>query len=129
MCKLCDKDPESHSFYKLASEGDASIIYSCPGDAKATDKESVIAHITEVLEAQKGKKWIWIVDGKGFGVKQAARVKTSTAIMNLITSTYNDTLLEIRMVNPTKYVVGVFKTIVPFMHPSLKNKIVWKHKS
>jgi hypothetical protein len=126
MCKLCDKDPESHSFYKLATEDDAVIIYSCPGDAKATDKESVVNHISEVLDQQNGKKWVWIIDGKGFGVRQASRVTTSTAIMNLITSTYNDSLTEIRIVNPTKYVVGIFKTIVPFMHPSLKKKIVWR---
>ena len=126
MCKLCDKDPQSHSFYKLATENNAVLIYSCPGDAKATDKESVVSHITEVLEQQQGKEWIWIIDGKGFGVKQASRISTSTAIMNLVTNNYNDTLSEIRITNPTKYVVAIFKTIIPFMHPSLKRKIVWK---
>lgn len=126
MCKLCDKDPQSHSFYKMATEKDAVLIYSCPSEAKVLDKHSVVLHIDEVMKQQNGQKWIWIFDGKGFGVKQASQVTTSMAILELITTNYIDSLIEVRMINPTNYVLAIFKTLVPFMNPSLKNKIVWK---
>tara|TARA_Y100000816_G_scaffold281295_1_gene255664 strand:+ start:434 stop:883 length:450 start_codon:yes stop_codon:yes gene_type:complete len=129
MCKLCDKDSTSHSFYKIASEGKKSLYYSCPSEATSWDKEPIVAHFREVLDSKPREgAWVWIFDGKGFGLRHSLHVSTSLAIMRLITE-YCDTLDEIRIVNSTRYVKAIFNTIVPLMNPKLKNKISWKSSS
>lgn len=55
MCKSCDVDPKSHSFFRIATEDNVQIFYSCPSEAtKYFDKQSVEIHCREEITRKGG---------------------------------------------------------------------------
>jgi hypothetical protein len=126
MCKSCDVDPKSHSFFKIATEGNVKIFYSCPSEAtKYYDKESVELHCREKLQ-EKGDttKWIFIFDGTGYTLRHAMAIGVSLSFLRVI-SEHADTLLEIRIVNTSSYVSTMLTIMKPFIPHKIYSKINW----
>jgi hypothetical protein len=126
MCKICDDKPNSHSFHKLAKQGKTQLFYSCPAEAtKYYDTEGIVQHMCELLDENKENNWIWIFDGRGFGIKHSLQIGTCMGIISVLKK-YGDTLEEIRMTNTNPYVKSIFKACHPFIPNTLYNKIKWK---
>lgn len=126
MCKSCDDDPKSHSFFKIATENTIQIFYSCPAEAtKYFDKESVELHCREKLQ-EKGEntKWIFIFDGTGYSLRHALAIGVSLSFLHVIND-HADTLIEIRIVNTSTYVSTMLTIMKPFIPHNIYSKINW----
>ena len=126
MCKSCDVDPKSHSFFRIATEDNVQIFYSCPSEAtKYYDKESVELHCREKLQ-EKGdtNKWIFIFDGTGYTLRHAMAIGVSLSFLRVIKE-HADTLLEIRILNTSSYVSTMLTIMKPFIPHKIYSKINW----
>ena len=126
MCKSCDVDPKSHSFFKIATEDNVQIFYSCPSEAtKYYDNESVEIHCREKLQ-EKGDtiKWIFIFDGTGYTLRHAMAIGVSLSFLRVIKE-HADTLLEIRILNTSSYVSTMLTIMKPFIPHNIYSKINW----
>jgi hypothetical protein len=126
MCKSCDVDPKSHSFFRIATEDNVQIFYSCPSEAtKYFDKQSVEIHCREKLQ-EKGDtcKWIFIFDGTGYTLRHAMAIGVSLSFLRVIKE-HADTLLEIRILNTSSYVSTMLTIMKPFIPHNIYSKINW----
>jgi hypothetical protein len=126
MCKSCDVDPKSHSFFRIATEDNVQIFYSCPSEAtKYFDKQSVKIHCREKLQ-EKGDtcKWIFIFDGTGYTLRHAMAIGVSLSFLRVIKE-HADTLLEIRILNTSSYVSTMLTIMKPFIPHNIYSKINW----
>jgi len=126
MCKSCDNDPTSHSFFKIATENTIQIFYSCPAEAtKYFDKESVELHCREKLH-EKGEqtKWIFIFDGTGYSMRHALAIGVSLSFLRVIKD-HADTLIEIRILNTSTHVSTMLAMMKPFIPHNIYSKINW----
>tara|TARA_Y100000022_G_scaffold50828_1_gene43124 strand:+ start:372 stop:755 length:384 start_codon:yes stop_codon:yes gene_type:complete len=125
MCLICDENPKAHSFYKLAKENDSYIFYSCPADAEDYwDEEGIVSHIREKLNEIGSSNWIYIFDGKNFGIKNALEISVAKGIIEVLLE-HSDTLKEIRLINTTRYVDLMMTIIKPFLPHEIFLKIKW----
>ena len=113
-CPLCAVNPSSHSLIKMADKNGIVYFYTCP--AKATEYEGIINHYEGVLSEIK-KKWVWIVDGKGFGLTHAMQIHTAIELSKFI-STCN--LKKIIIINPTIYITMTHKIVMPFLNVNIE---------
>ncbi len=125
MCILCDNDPKSHSFFKMGKQNGANLFYTCPGDATNHETEGVLTHYREVLEQNKGEKWIFIFDANGFNLYHSTRIASARGLITIFQE-YGDYLEELRILNANNFVKSLFMTIKPFAPTEIFNKIVWK---
>ena len=126
MCKACDVDPKSHSFFRIATKDSVQIFYSCPSEAtKYYDKESVQIHCREKLQ-EKGNttKWIFIFDGTGYTLRHAMAIGVSLSFLRVIEE-HADTLIEIRILNTSTYVATMLNIMKPFIPDNIYSKINW----
>jgi hypothetical protein len=125
MCKICDNNSKSHSFFKMGKQNGANLFYTCPGDATNHETEGVLNHYREVLETNNGEKWIFIFDAKGFTLYHSTRIASARGLLTIFNE-YGDDLEELRIVNANHFVKSLFMAIKPFAPTNIFNKIVWK---
>lgn len=126
MCKICDSDPKAHSFFKIATERNTQIFYSCPAEAtRYWDTDGIVNHCNEKLAEKGDADWIYTFDGKGFGLKHALEIGAALGLLGVLKN-HEDTLKEIRMINTSLHVKTMMKTVQPFISKSISKKIVWK---
>ena len=124
ICIKCTMDPSSHSFKKISEKNGVCIYYTNPTKSKLyTDTDGIISHYDNALKQIGDKKWVWIFDSEGFDLKHALEVKTGTGIAKLLTDTYADNLLEIKIINPTWHIKTMLNVIWPFLNQATRNKI------
>jgi hypothetical protein len=124
ICPTCAKDPQSHSFKKLSEKQGVSIFYSQPSASKLyKDTEGILNHMNNALAEIKNKKWICIINGEGFDMKQVVEVETGIGIINLLTEKYGSTLQEIKIINPSWHIKGIVKCMSPFVTEDIKSKV------
>lgn len=124
ICSACAVDPESHSFKKIAEKRNTSIFYTKPGAAKMyKDTEGILAHMENALIANNGKKWVCIIDGDDFDIGHATEFATGRGIVALLTK-YNDTLVELKIINPTWHLNHVFNDSSSYFTEEVQKKII-----
>lgn len=128
ICPICKLDPSSHSFTKLQEEKDIIYYYTCPANARLYyDVESIRKHYDGML-GECSKKYIWILDGKDFGLTHALQINVALEIINLITKKYYDNLNKIMIINSGTFVSMIYHSIMPFLDEEIKKKITFQHK-
>lgn len=124
ICIKCTMDPSSHSFKKISEKNGVCIYYTNPTKSKLyTDTDGIISHYDNALKQIGDKKWVWIFDSEGFDLKHALEVKTGTGIAKLLTDTYADNLLEIKIINPTWHIRTMLTAVWPFLSQTTRDKI------
>lgn len=127
-CPICKLDPLSHSFTKLYEQKDMIYYYTCPAKAKLYyDVESIRKHYDGML-GECSKKYIWILDGKDFGLIHALHINVALEIIDLIMKKYHHNLDKIIILNSGAFVSMIYQSIIPFLHEEMKNKIIFEHK-
>jgi len=123
FCKKCAIDPESHSFKRVGEKNGIVIYYTKPSAAKLyKDTEGIISHIDNTLAVNK-KKWICVFDADGFNVSHAAEYDTGRGIIEMIAAKYYDTLIDVKIINPTWHIYGCIKFGELFMTSDMLDKI------
>lgn len=121
-CVHCSIDPSSHSLIKLKEEHDGVIYYTKPSTAKMYyDADGIVQHYKAELPVDK--KWVWIFDAEGFGVKHLLYADVGIKLAKLISSDYRHNLLKIKVVNSNLYVNTIYAIIKPFLSDGVIEKI------
>ena len=124
ICRICAADPMAHSFKKVAEKRSIVVFYSKPShDKQYDDTEGFLAHIDKTMELYKGKKWIWIIDCDGFDAKYIIELNTGKGIIDLLMNKYVDTMVEVKIINPTIYVSGIIKILTVMINEDIISKI------
>lgn len=124
ICSKCTMDPTSHSFKKISEKNGVAVYYTNPSKSKLyTDTEGILSHYDNALKQVGNKKWTWIFDSDGFDLKHALEVKTGTGIAKILTEKYADSLVEIKIINPTWHIKTMLTAVWPFLNERTKAKI------
>jgi hypothetical protein len=124
ICEVCAVDPSNHSFKKVAEKKGIIVFYSKPSQAKQyDDTDGILAHIDKTMALYKSKKWMCIIDCEGFDVKFTMEIRTGMGIMDLLMNKYVDTLVEIKVINPTIYVRSIMKVLMSIISNDKASKI------
>ena len=124
ICPICVADPLAHSFKKVGEKRGIVIFYSKPSQSKKyDDTEGILKHVSNTLAQLQGKKWVCIVDGDQFDAKFIAEWQTGKGLMELFFTTYMNTLVEIKIINPTIYVRTAMKVLLPLISEDKLSKI------
>jgi hypothetical protein len=124
ICKKCAADPSSHSFRKVSEKNGVVIYFGHPSTAKLyDDTEGILEHIDKMLALNGNKKWIFIFDGDGFDVKHAMQIKTGMGFIHLLSEKYGDTLLEVKIINPSWHILGMLKLLSSWIDQVLLSKL------
>lgn len=119
ICKSCEKDPSSHSFFKLHEIKQHGVFYSC--DAESTDKDvdNIMQHIEGVLEEfhMTGTTWEWIFDGKDFSISFHS-LALSSRFIDLLKK-YQRSLTKIHVIHTNEFVKTIFDMMTPFLSDQL----------
>lgn len=126
MCKICDEDPTSHSFEFIGETTDAkNIYYTCPSKAtKYWDTKGILSHYEELLDANNNHHWIWVFDSQGFGLKHSMEFATALGLLKILKK-HNESLCEIRIINPTIYIKSFYGLLKPFINQDIIDRIIW----
>lgn len=126
VCKICEKDPTSHSFSKLCEVNGVVTFYTKPADAtKYDDYEGILAHFNALLSGHTDKKWSWIIDADGFAMKHAMEVGVASGLIKTISENYSDNLVEIKVTHTNSLIKGMFKTLMPLIKGKITNRLVF----
>ena len=124
ICEICASDPMAHSFKKVAEKRGTIVYYSKPSQAKRyDDTEGILAHIDKTMALYQGKKWVCIIDCDGFDAKYTLEIKTGMGIVDLLMNKYVDTMVEIKVINPSVYVSGLMKVLTTMVSEEKTSKI------
>ena len=124
ICEICATDPMAHSFKKVAEKRGTIVYYSKPSQAKRyDDTEGILAHIDKTMALYQGKKWVCIIDCDGFDAKYTLEIKTGMGIVDLLMNKYVDTMVEVKVINPTIYVSGLMKVLTTMVSEEKTSKI------
>lgn len=123
-CPICASDPSTFVFRKVAEKPTHSVYYTHPSKIKTEyPADHIIAHYTHRLQEKGQKPWIWIFDGSQFDTDHIMELNTGVGIAELMKGLHTETLLEIRIINPTIHLKVLLKVIQPFMEEALKAKL------
>ena len=125
VCKICEQCPTSHSLVKLDETDDQIIYYTCPSNATNNNTSGIIAHYDGLLRELDGKKWMWILDLKGFKMKNFMEIGNGIALAKLITEKYSDNLQKIIVVNPNSFTSAIFNTVKPFLSEKVTDMVIF----
>ena len=124
ICEICATDHMAHSFKKVAEKRGTIVYYSKPSQAKRyDDTEGILAHIDKTMALYQGKKWVCIIDCDGFDAKYTLEIKTGMGIVDLLMNKYVDTMVEVKVINPTIYVSGLMKVLTTMVSEEKTSKI------
>jgi len=123
ICDICTKEPHAHSFKKVAEKRGIAIFYSKPSEAKRyDDTEGILNHVDRAITAH-GKKWMCVIDGNQFDAKYVLEYNTGMGLMDLFFNKHMDTLVEVKVINPTIYIRTVMKFLLQFIGEDKLSKI------
>jgi hypothetical protein len=127
LCKLL---PSSHSLKKLTEKKGVIYYYTCPSQATLYyDVTGIVNHYDGVLsETPKEKKWVWIFDSQGFGLKHAMQSSVAIELAKLISNKFSNNLKKIIIINPTFYITMTHKLIMPFLGTRVRELIEINHE-
>jgi hypothetical protein len=124
ICKICAKDPTSHSFRKVGEKRGISIFYMCPSQAtQYKDTEGILNHFNKALELNHPKKWACIIDGEGFDIRHAAETDTGRGLLDLMMNKHSDSLVNVKLINPSWHMKGVLTIAESLFTPSFIEKL------
>jgi hypothetical protein len=124
ICPTCAVDPTSHSFKKISEKNGIVTYYTQPSEAiMYEDREGILSHVDNALALLGDKKWICIINGDGFEAKHALEAQTGIGLLNLMTKKYGAHLQEIKIINPTWHIKGVYKLAKPFLDDEMMSKV------
>ena len=124
ICKICELEPNSHSFKKIREEDNISVFYTCPAKAtKHNDHDGIISHYKGIMDEHGDKPWIWIFDSIDFTIKHAMEIKIATSLAKLINDNYSKNLKKLVILNPTWHIRATLKIVSPFLSDHVKNLI------
>ena len=125
VCPVCKIDPSSHSFKIIKADSTRNVYYTCPADCTNTDTDSIIAHYDGMLQENKATSWYWVVDCKGFGIKQALEIHTASQLATLIVK-YSQNLKKIIIVNANIYIKSILAIVKPLLSEKVQNIITFR---
>jgi hypothetical protein len=128
ICKICEKCPTSHSLVTLDETEEQNIYYTCPSSATNNNTAGIVAHYDGILGELNGKKWIWVLDLKGFKMKNYLEIGNGIALSKLITEKYSEHLQKIIVVNPNMYTSAIFNMVKPFLSERVQNLVVFSNQ-
>jgi len=100
------------------------VIYTAPSKSKEDTSRSVL-HYIDHFEDTKPNKWFWILDCKDMkSMNLLTKYNIDLSIVNLIQTTYADTLLKIYIINPTWAIRLLINFIMPFFSSTLHRRLV-----
>lgn len=115
VCKICEKDPTSHSFKKIGEKENVNYFYTCPAQAsKYDDNKGILYHYNGILDEYSGQPWVWIFDSKGFSAKHALNISLAIDLAKLIKK-HSKNLRKIEIINATWHVRATLKIVLPFI--------------
>jgi hypothetical protein len=123
ICKICEKCPDSHSFVKYQETTDSIIYYTCPSNAKNNEINGILTHFDGTLQEIKDKNWIWLLDLKGFSMKQFLEIGNTISIMKLINEKYSVNLQKIIVINTNSYASTMYNLIKPILSERMQSLI------
>jgi hypothetical protein len=123
ICKICQSEPNSHSFSKIKDEDNISVFYTCPAKSiKHDDHDGIMQHYTGMMDEHGDKPWIWIFDSIDFSIKHAMEIKIAISLAKLI-NYYSKNLKKIVILNPTWHIHVTLKLVLPFLSNDVKKLI------
>jgi hypothetical protein len=123
ICDICAKDPLAHSFKKVTEKRGIAVFYTKPSQAKCyDDTQGILNHVDKAITAH-GKKWMCIIDGDNFDAKYTLEYRTGMGLMDLFFNKHMDTLVEVKVINPTIYIRTVMKFLLLFIGEDKLSKI------
>jgi hypothetical protein len=123
ICDICAKDPLAHSFKKVTEKRGIAVFSTKPSQAKCyDDTQGILNHVDKAITAH-GKKWMCIIDGDNFDAKYTLEYKTGMGLMDLFFNKHMDTLIEVKVINPTIYIRTVMKFLLQFIGEDKLSKI------
>ena len=75
------------------------------------------------------KKWVWIFDSLGFGLKHAMQVNVAVELAKIISNKFSKKLKKIIIINPTFYTIMTHKMLLTFLNESVRNIIEINYKT
>ena len=125
VCPICAIDPESHSLKFLFEKENVLYYYTHPAKAKLYfDQDGIINHYNGVLsEIPKDKEWIWIFNGKDFGLTHIAEIQLAKNLAKLLLTKFSDNLKNIFIINTNFYVSAIYNIIIPFINKKFNSKV------
>jgi hypothetical protein len=125
VCKICEKCPNSHSLVKFDENSERIIYYTCPANATNNETDGIVTHYNGVLGEIGDKDWIWIVDFKGFGIKNFLEIGNAITLAKLITKKYGRNLQKIIIINQNIFTNTIFNIVSSFLSESIRNIVVF----
>ena len=122
-CPICSSDPSTHVLRKVAEKATHITFYTHPSKVKKEySADAIIHHYTHRLDEKGSKPWIWVFDGAQFDTDHIMDLQTGQGIADLLKG-HSETLIEIKVINPTIHLKFLLKVIQPFMEDSLRAKL------
>lgn len=131
-CPLCKLDPMNHSLKKMFEKDNCIYFYTKPSDAKLYfDKKGILEHYEGVLNEtiETGKKWVWIFDSLGFGLKHSLQTDVAIGLAKLISSKFSQNLEKIIIINSNVYIWSIYTIISPFLSSNVKSIIAFEYQN
>jgi hypothetical protein len=128
VCIPCARNKGAHCFISLGEdkEGNA-LIYGCPARAGETNVEETMAHCIHSLEKQwpnnGAKKWVWIVDFKGFGLVHSLNARLGISFATVFKQHFPERLRAIALINPPFVFKALIAAISTFADVKTLNKL------
>ena len=120
-------DQSNYSFKKISDKNGVVTYYTKPTNGiKYTNNNQILEHYNIAFASIGDKKWMWIFDSEGFSLSLVLDSQPGTGIVgiaNLLMGKYGDSLLEIKIINPTWHIRTLLTAMWPFLNKQLKKKI------
>lgn len=127
---MCAVYPDSHSFRIIQDKKDVSYFYSCPSKAVLyDDTEGILSHFENALVNNQGKKWVWIFDAYGFGIKHMMQIRVAINLAKLISGKLGESLVQIVIINKTWHIDVILNTVWLFLSNRVRGLITDKDDS
>ena len=129
VCKPCARNKGAHCFISLGDDkkGNA-LIYGCPARAGETNVEETLAHCIHTLEKQwpndGAKRWIWIVDFKGFGIIHSLNARLGISFATVFKQHFPERLKAIVLINPPIVFKALISAISTFVDERTLSKLI-----
>ena len=129
ICKICEKCPTSHSLVKYEETPERIIYYTCPSNATNNETTGILDHYNGVLGEINGKKWIWVLDLKGFGMKNFMEICNGIELAKLITEKYSEHLEKIIIINQNSFTATIYGIVKPFLNKRVQSLVIFSDKA
>ena len=123
ICKICEKNPNSHSLIKYEETNENVVYYTCPSSATNNEINGILTHFDGFLGETKDKNWIWILDLKDFSMKNFLEIGNTISIVKLISEKYSVNLQKIIVMNTNSYTSTIYNIIKPVLNERMRSLV------